>query len=167
MANHEARGDSRTSHRTIGRGTMNVGVEFRWNEAGKVRLDIAGKPEFPKLPAEPGIYALLFSGVAGTTVYIGEAENLQRRVAHYRNPGPSQATNIRLNERMRSHLVSTGRIRLRVITEARVQVDGSAEACDLSNAFARRFLENAALLVAASSGQKLRTCDEFPDGVSP
>src|SRR5260370_35239248 len=99
MANHEARGDSRTSHRTIGRGTMNVGVEFRWNEAGKVRLDIAGKPEVPKLPAEPGIYALLFSGVAGTTVYIGEAENQHSRLAPNPDPARPQTTNIRLNER--------------------------------------------------------------------
>jgi len=134
---------------------MNVGVQFQWNEVGEVQLDSAGNPQFPKLPAKPGIYKLLFSAEEGATVYIGEAENLQRRAAHYRNPGPSQATNIRLNERMRSHLMGNGRITLHVIAEARVEIDGSAEACDLSSTFARRFLENAALLAAASSGQKV------------
>ena len=26
-------------------------------------------------------------------LYVGETDNLQRRLAHYRNPGPTQATN--------------------------------------------------------------------------
>ena len=89
---------------------MKGGIEFHWREVGEVRLDMAGKPEFPTLSAKPGVYAFRFTGHEGTTLYVGEAENLQRRAAHYRNQGPSQATNVRLNERMRSHLSGNGRI---------------------------------------------------------
>src|SRR5208282_6601172 len=103
----------------IGPRTMKIGVEFRWSDAGEVQLDTAGKPEFPKLSPNPGVYAFRFATQEETTVYIGEAENMQRRAAHYRSPGPSQATNIRLNERMRSHLASNGRITMHLITRAR------------------------------------------------
>jgi hypothetical protein len=44
---------------------------------------------------------------------------------------------------------------MQLIVDARVEVDGNAEVCDLSNAFARRFVENAALLATAKTGQKV------------
>jgi hypothetical protein len=134
---------------------MKVGVQFQWSEAGEIRLDCVGKPEFPKLSATPGVYAFRFASQDGTTVYIGEAENLQRRAAHYRNPGPSQQTNIRLNQRMRSHLTTNGRIFMQLVAETRLEINGSVEECDLRNIFARRFLENAALLAIARSGHKV------------
>jgi hypothetical protein len=134
----------------------NVGIQFESRDAGEVRLDRTGKPEFPKLSTTPGVYAFRFASHEGTmTVYVGEAENLQRRAAHYRNPGPSQATNIRLNERTRSHLASNGRITMLLIAGARVEIDGNIEECDLSKTFTRRIFENAALLVTAKSGQKV------------
>jgi hypothetical protein len=104
---------------------MKVGVEFQWHDAGEVWLDAGGKPEFPKLSARPGIYAFRFIGEEETTVYIGEAEDLQRRVAHYRNPGPTQRTNIRLSERMRAHLAGKGRVTVQSIVSARIELDSS------------------------------------------
>jgi hypothetical protein len=134
---------------------MKIGVLFQWIDSGEIRLDSAAKPEFPKLSAIPGVYAFRFVGKKETTVYIGEAENLRRRAAHYRNPGPSQITNIRLNEKMRSHLAADGRITLHLITAAKVEVDGSSEECDMSSNFVRRFLENAALLAVARTAEKV------------
>jgi hypothetical protein len=135
-----------------------VAIHFEWDDAAEVRLNSAGKLEFPKLSAKPGVYAFRFdSHEAATTVYVGEAENLQRRTAHYRNPGPSQSTNIRLNERMRSHLASNGCITMQLIIRARAEINGNVEECDLSKTFARRLLENAALLAIAKSGQRVET----------
>jgi hypothetical protein len=103
-----------------------------------------------------GLYSLRFTNQEGaTTVYIGEAESLQRRAAHYTNPGPTQATNIRINDLMRSHLIRHSRIMLQLIVHARLEVDGSVEDLDLSSTFARRFVENAALLACTRSGQKV------------
>jgi hypothetical protein len=42
---------------------------------------------------------------------------------------------------------------MHLITEARVEVDGDVQACDLSSTFARRFLENAALLGSAKRAE--------------
>jgi hypothetical protein len=134
---------------------MKIGVLFHWIDSGEIRLDIAAKPEFPKLSATPGVYAFRFVRKDGTTVYIGEAENLRRRAAHYRNPGPSQLTNIRLNEKMRAHLAAGGRINMQIITGAQVEIDGNSEECDLSSNFVRRFLENAALLAVARTAEKI------------
>jgi hypothetical protein len=134
---------------------MKIGLDFQWNDAGDVRLDIRGKPEFPKLSVKPAVYAFRFIGQDGTTLYVGEADNLQRRAAHYRNPGPTQQTNIRLNERMRAHLASSGRITMHLVTTARIEIDGTSAESDLTSKFARRLLENAALLAAAGTGQKV------------
>jgi hypothetical protein len=132
-----------------------VALEFDWRDAGEVRLAGVDKLEFPKLSSQPGVYAFRFTiEDKPATVYLGEAEDLQRRAAHYRNPGPSQATNIRLNQLMRSHLKAGGRVTMQLVSSARLMLDGSTEECDLSAKFTRRFLENAALLAAARNGQR-------------
>ena len=134
---------------------MKVAIEFEWKDAGEVRLDIEGKPEFPKLSPKPAVYSFRFVGQDPTTLYVGEADNLQRRAAHYRSPGPRQQTNIRLNERIRSHLASKGRVTMHLITIARVEIDGSSQESDLTSKFSRRLLENAALFAAAETDQKV------------
>lgn len=84
---------------------MKATVEFQWTTIGEVQLDEQGKLRCPRSPSKPGVYAFRFVGPeAAATKYIGEPDNLQRRVAHYRNPGPTQATNIRLNQRIHTHL---------------------------------------------------------------
>ena len=78
-------------------------------------------------PEVPGIYRFDL----GDRVYVGEADRLRRRFQHYRTPGPSQATNIRVNAAMllileagRATPVSTG-------TEAQVDIDGAVSELDL------------------------------------
>lgn len=83
---------------------MKATVEFQWITIGEVRFDEQGKLEFPRLPSSPGAYALRFAGAGAPTKYIGETDNLQRRVSQYRTPGPSQLTNIRLNQGIHDHL---------------------------------------------------------------
>jgi hypothetical protein len=56
---------------------------------------------------------------------------------------------------MRSQIAGYGRITVHVVAGARVEIDGNIEECDLTSTFARRLLENAALLATANSGQKV------------
>lgn len=73
--------------------SVRVTVSFDWAEVGSIGLDAEGKLAFPSLPREPGMYKLMISEADGTTAtYIGEADELRRRFAHYRNPGPTQPT---------------------------------------------------------------------------
>src|SRR5438094_9526276 len=78
--------------------SVRVVVAFRWSEVGSIALDPAGKLAFPSLTREPGMYRLAIIERAGTTaVYVGEADDLRRRFAHYRNPGTTQPTKKRIN----------------------------------------------------------------------
>lgn len=124
---------------------MRLVIEFEWRDAGAVGLDANGKLAFPKLPQAPGIYAFHLAGDSESQ-YIGESDNLQRRVGQYRNPGPSQATNIRLNKRLREHLQRNGAITMRVVTNGRLAAgDTPPRALDLALKHTRRLLENCAL----------------------
>ena len=132
---------------------MKVCIEFNWEDVGEVRLDSTAKLEFPRLSTRPGVYASRFIGQDRPTIYIGETENIQRRIAHYRNPGPSQQTNIRLNQKIRSHLRANDHVTVHLITRARLETDLGSCDLDLTSVFARRLLENATLVAEARSGK--------------
>jgi hypothetical protein len=119
---------------------------------GTVALGTEGKIEFPLLPGEPGIYQFRLLGLGESAVYIGETDNLRRRSANYRNPGSGQPTNIRLNERIRSHLQAGGKVELSVATEARLELDGAPSPLSLARKASRLLVENAVLANAAASG---------------
>lgn len=84
-------------------------------------------------------------------VYIGETDLLQRRMAHYRSPGPTQTTNIRMNAALRKHLSSGGVASMAFIADALLRTVGDEQPLvplDLSRKAARRLVENAALVSA-------------------
>ncbi len=126
---------------------MRVSVEFTWREVGVLNL-AAGRLRFPDVQDAPGVYRFDL----GERVYIGESDRLRRRFQHYRTPGPTQATNIRLNALMLDLLSGGGPISLCTITEARVDVDGDEQALELRDKPARLLVENAALTAARLAG---------------
>jgi len=97
---------------------------------------------------------MTLSGAPGQTrpiLYIGETDLLQRRMAHYRSPGPTQSTNIRMNALLREHLSEGGTADLAYVSEvsARTGSDESGPVpLDLASKAARRLVENAALVSA-------------------
>lgn len=132
---------------------MRVTVSFEWAEVGRVGLDAEGKLAFPSLPREPGMYKLMISEADGTTAtYIGEADELRRRFAHYRNPGPTQPTNKRINALLTQLLVDGGRASMAIATSATLEIDGVPSAFDLTKKACRLLAENAALVKATFEG---------------
>lgn len=121
-------------------------VRFAWSAAGSVLLDSTSKPAMPKLPARPGIYRFTLRDdedeIVG--VYIGESDNLARRMGNYRNPGSGQPTNQRVNQRILVTLEHGGSVELAVAVE--VTADG--EDLDLARRPARLLAENLALIQA-------------------
>lgn len=69
-------------------------VRLQWKPIGRVEMDVSGKLRFPVATSGPGLYRFT---IDDSQVYVGESENVQRRFQHYRTPGPSQQTNIRMN----------------------------------------------------------------------
>jgi len=132
---------------------VRVTVSFEWVEVGRVVLDAEGKLAFPSLPREPGVYKLMISEADGTTAtYVGEADELRRRFAHYRNPGPTQPTNKRINALLKQLLVEAGRASMAIATSATLEIDGVPTALDLTKKAGRLLAENAALVKAALEG---------------
>jgi hypothetical protein len=124
-------------------------VVVQWTEGGVVQLDAAGKPFFGELDSSPGLYRMTFTGadLVRPTIYIGETDNLQRRLAgNYRSPGPSQATSVRVNALLRQHLADGGAVALAIATGADLWISGHPGCLDLGRQAARVLAENAALV---------------------
>lgn len=129
---------------------VEASVRFEWLAAGAVTLDSSSKPSFPSVPSRPGMYRFVLTDAVGATVgvYIGESDQIARRMGNYRNPGPTQPTNQRMNGRLRDVLGAGGLVELSVAFE--VTVDG--EAFGLDTRPARLLAENAALIRANQLG---------------
>lgn len=130
--------------------TMRVTLDFEWDEIGIVVLE-GGNLRFPLAPNTPGIYRFGF----GQTVYVGETDRLPRRFQHYRTPGVSQPTNVRLKTRMIEHLALDGKVAVAIIDKGRIDIDGRHCPLDFSLKSTRLLFESAAIEVARSSGLKL------------
>lgn len=136
-------------------------VEFEWQRIGRVGMDSAGSMVFPVLSREPGLYRFwIESSGSRPGVYIGEASDLRRRMQHYRTPGPSQVTNIRVNELLKTAIQDGSVVTLSTITKVTVALDGE-EPRDLSlgRRNARLISEQAAIAAAAAEDLSDR-----PDG---
>ena len=125
-------------------------TRFEWLDAGKVTLDHSAKPVFGRLPAAPGIYRFSLTDAEGRLVgvYVGESDNLFRRMGNYRNPGPTQPTNQRLHARIIEVIEAHGQVTLAVSTTATINDDP----LDLSTRPGRLLAENLALVKAARQG---------------
>ncbi len=125
-------------------------------EIGRVSLDAQGKLKFPAAPKRPGLYRFDLTGKIGTQAYIGETDALDRRFQHYRTPGPSQSTNIRLNALMREIIAAGGAIAVAVMDGGAVIIVGGHEMpARLDHKADRVLLEQAAILAARDAGTAL------------
>jgi hypothetical protein len=129
-------------------GTVRVVVEFDWEEFGQVGLLPTGRLAIPIVPAKPGIYRFRVMGDAGTEVYIGETDNLRRRMQGNYASTHTGATNVRVRELLLTHLRGRGIVSLAVVRAASFEVDGHLMSADLSDRSARLLVENAALAIA-------------------
>jgi hypothetical protein len=101
-------------------------IEFDWNEAGVVSLDPGNRLVFPSVPDGPGLYRFRITGADPRPgLYIGEASDLRRRMQHYRTPGPSQATNIRVNRLLVAAISAGDRVAVDTVTVASSANGGS------------------------------------------
>jgi hypothetical protein len=123
-------------------------LRFGWGDAARVQIDDGGKLRFPNLPPKPGLYQFHIRGPKGDLGrYVGETDNLQRRFAHYRNPGPTQTTNLRMNALLKEVLSQGGNVELATVTEsAWIARSGREEIADLADKSVRRLFENVALV---------------------
>lgn len=130
---------------------MRIAVDFSWVDLGPIAVLEAGRLRFPRAPEVPGIYCFSFSNGP----YIGETDRLRRRFQHYRTPGPTQSTNLRLNGLMTEMLENGKPITAAAITAVEAEIDGARCRLDLRNKEARLLVESAALVACRELGQSV------------
>ncbi|KZB73492.1 MULTISPECIES: hypothetical protein [Thalassospira] len=127
--------------------SVQVSVEMKWRYLGPLTLDANGDVVFPSAPTVPGLYRFRLMDNDDAHHYIGETAGLRRRFQHYRTPGPSQKTNIRVNALFKEHLGSGGCVEVDIIVDGvKLLVGGTMVDADLNDKASRRLLENAALV---------------------
>lgn len=120
---------------------------MEWTVLGKIVLDDKGGLSFPKATKAPAIYRFQLRLPDTQAQYIGETENLARRLAHYRKPGPSEKTNLRLNARFKAELEAGAHITVTIATSAAWSKRGTVrQDADFTSKVVRCLFENAAIL---------------------
>ncbi|MFC8502481.1 hypothetical protein ACFUC1_08980 [Pedococcus sp. NPDC057267] len=130
-------------------------LSFNWSYVGIVKLDAGGKVAFPQVPRQPGLYRITLTREgARTRVYIGESDNLHRRLAgNYRSPGATQHTSLRVNAELREHLGARGVASVEVALEASLALgDEPLTSLNLGRKAARLLAENLAISLAEAGG---------------
>ena len=124
-------------------------VLCNWERLGTITLDDEHRLAFPKTTTTSGAYTF----AVDEKRYIGEAVNLRQRFNGYRNPGPSQQTNLRMNPLLVD--AAAQGVRIDIATTATAIIDGVEHALDLSRKSARLLVESAAITTALLNGDEL------------
>jgi len=131
-----------------------INVDFEWvpleAEVGKpYRYPFAATKHMKESYSQPGVYrwAVFAKETEPWAVYIGEAEDLVRRLAGYLKPGNKQQTNLRIKQYLDERLTSGSRIEFHKLDFSPFKVNGvelSIDTCHKSPV--RKILENLAIL---------------------
>ena len=136
-------------------GAIKLEMGMCWLELGQITIDEYGKLVFPIPEKLPGLYRLRLQSRDKDMRYIGETVNLQRRFAHYRNPGPTQKTNIRINAALIEHISYGNTVMVDTVIDAStLHFDGHKIVPTFSEKATRRLFEHAAIVFDSVSSIK-------------
>lgn len=120
-------------------------ISMQWQPLGRI-VFLNSRLSFPTAPSSPGLYRFRVRHGNRESVYYGESDNLARRFTNYRNPGSTQQTNVRVNQKFTETLEKGAEISVAVIFEtAWISRDGKRLAADFSSKAVRRLFEHAAI----------------------
>lgn len=141
-------------------------LTMAWQEAGAVSLSDDGRLIFPEIGKDPGLYRLTIRRGTLREVYIGEATNLRRRFHNYRSPGPTQETSKRINGLLLKVLAEGTEVGVAVALAASIDSGHGPEPADLTSKVVRCLAENAAILAAARTADRIHNlAQKVPDAV--
>jgi hypothetical protein len=107
----------------------------------------------PRLPEQPGTYRFTIKGRdrSSNRFYIGESDNLSRRMSSYRNPGPIQPTNVRLHGLLCETLERGGSADVAAVLKATID----SQLIDLKTKPGWLVVENVALVQLEAAGYEV------------
>lgn len=128
--------------------SVSLNVTFSWQQLGNVFIDQKDRLAFPRTPISPAIYRFMIKKGKTCEFYIGETDEISRRLQHYRTPGVTQRTNRRLTTLMKDCLGKGGSVEVAIIENANMSAISSETPLDLSDKLQRRLIEHAAIVSA-------------------
>ncbi|MGH2533815.1 MAG: GIY-YIG nuclease family protein [Thermomicrobiales bacterium] len=132
---------------------MRVTIEFEWEELGKVSLSQLGKLVIPQVPVGPGVYRFRIPTESAVEVYVGQTNNLRRRMRNYAGTHRGQTAS-RIRKVLLDHLAEGRQVQHSIARHARVEIDGEAVDASVDPEHVRLLVENAALALARRVGEK-------------
>ena len=110
-------------------------------------------PDTPSnVPEEPAIY---FWHVDGEPIYVGETEDLKKRMGGYARPGRSQATNQRMHDALVQWQNAGSAVELRVLGPISLSIGGAAAVAGLRDKHLRVALEELCIWLIERGGRRL------------
>lgn len=110
----------------------------------------------------PGIYRWRVEREGRVSVYIGETENIVRRLTQYLKPGSTQITNRRLRDRLDYELHSGARISFDILLFDPFSINGYLySTADLGSQEIRCFIENLLLSQLPRGTERLNRLDSL------
>lgn len=131
-----------SSHEAISHEEVAVGL--RWHFAGAVTLTSDCRLVFPKLGSVPGLYRFRFA--ERRAIYVGESNQLSRRMQNYRNPSPSQSTSTWVNLELTRSLTAGELVLIETCTDIVMRNRNGTIPADLQSKAIRLIAENAAIV---------------------
>ena len=128
--------------------------DFSTDGAGSIKL----------LPQVPAVYRwAVYEKKILRKVYIGETENLRKRIDQYFNPGPSQSTNLRLNATFKKDNDAGLNVRLEMLHVAPTYLN-NIYICDgnFSDQYVRKMMENFTLADSDATQYEILNATENP-----
>ena len=144
--------------------TLNLKLEYEWRpvegELGKpYRFPNALTSHLKAQAASPAVYRwVIYHEEPGDLrkLYIGETEQLSRRIYHYLKPGPSQQTNLRMNALFLEEISRGNKVCLDTLDFEPFRVnDHEVTMNSLENKTIRRFVEHLLAFQYATAGDEV------------
>ncbi|WP_165970273.1 hypothetical protein [Actinomadura sp. 6K520] len=145
-----------------------MSVRLSWRPLGDVKINDEGSLIFPSMHSllnKGGIYRITgrrpidskgtHDRPARWWFYIGQTGNIQARMYKYRNPGPDQKTNIRINNALRFELERGTEVYLHVSFDMELRVGRQWMDLDTDSTTQRTLAETAALYQAYRTADPL------------
>lgn len=131
-------------------------VHYQWRAGGGYNFGQCFTPDFRNVYCRPAVYRWRLMGNAGEQkepIYIGEAEDLVRRIQQVITPGKKAIetnTNFRLNKLFTGYVANGRTVVLDIADIQEFEINGQRYGGDtLGDRFKRRALENIILVDAA------------------
>lgn len=132
---------------------IKLDIEVSWQHLGELFIDHKERIAFPRTPLGPAVYRFELKQSGCVEYYIGETEEISRRLQQYRTPGVTQRTNQRIKDLIVECLQKGGTVNVAIIPNGHALYDEGELKIDLADYHQRKLIEATAIFAALMNHQ--------------